>query len=355
MWIPARKERRIVENLRHLYTILQEYQDKKEKRILTVLKGPHAGEKAFFAGDGLLWERTGQGFFTEHREEAGAIRAEGQQELAGETVFCDCLGEAKKLVICGAGHVGVALLRMALLLGFDVTVLEDRPYFADGARRAGAKRVICDSFEQGLDAVDSDEDTYFVIMTRGHRYDLICLEKILGKSYAYLGMMGSRGRSALVKKKLLEQGFPAGQVEDLHAPIGLGIHAETPEEIAVSILGEIISVKNGDKKNSSFSEEQLELLGDGTDTRAKVLCTIVARRGSAPRSVGTKMLVLEDGTVSGTIGGGCVEAGVKEKARWLMQDKEKRQELISVSMTACDAEEEGMVCGGVIEVLLEKC
>lgn len=124
--------------MRHLYTILQEYQDKKEKRILTVLKGPHAGEKAFFAGDGLLWERTGQGFFTEHREEAGAIRAEGQQELAGETVFCDCLGEAKKLVICGAGHVGVALLRMALLLGFDVTVLEDRPYFADGARRAGA-------------------------------------------------------------------------------------------------------------------------------------------------------------------------------------------------------------------------
>ena len=144
-------------------------------------------------------------------------------------------------------------------------------------------------------------------------------------------------------------------MEELHAPIGLSIHAETPEEIAVSILGEIISAKNGEKKNSSFSEEQLELLGDGKDTRAKVLCTIVARRGSAPRSVGTKMLVLEDGTVSGTIGGGCVEAGVKEKARWLMQDKEKRQELISVSMTACDAEEEGMVCGGVIEVLLEKC
>lgn len=253
MWISAHKERRIVENLRHLYTILQEYQDKKEKRILTVLKGPHAGEKAFFAGDGLLWERTGQGFFTEHREEAGAIRAEGQQELAGETVFCDCLGEAKKLVICGAGHVGMALLRMALLLGFDVTVLEDRPYFADGARRAGARRVICDTFETGLAEVPGDGDTFFVVMTRGHRYDLICLEKILGKSYAYLGMMGSRGRSALVKKKLLERGFSAGQVEELHAPIGLSIHAETPEEIAVSILGEIISVKNGEKKNSSFS------------------------------------------------------------------------------------------------------
>lgn len=139
--------------------------------------------------------------------------------------------------------------------------------------------MICDTFETGLAEVPGDGDTFFVVMSRGHRYDLICLEKILGKRYAYLGMMGSRGRSALVKKKLLEQGFPAGQVEDLHAPIGLGIHAETPEEIAVSILGEIISVKNGDKKNSSFSEEQLELLGDGTDTRAKVLCTIVARPG----------------------------------------------------------------------------
>ena len=270
-------------------------------------------------------------------------------------MFCDCLGDKKKLVICGAGHVGVALLRMALLLGFDVTVLEDRPYFADGARRAGAKRVICDSFEQGLDAVDSDEDTYFVIMSRGHRYDMVCLEKIVKKTYAYLGMMGSKGRSALVRKNLLEQGVPAEQVEALHAPIGLTIHAETPEEIAVSILGEIISIKNQEKKTCGFSEEQMEILQDETDTRAKVLCTIVARRGSAPRSVGTKMLVLEDGTVSGTIGGGCVEAGVKEKARWLMRDKEKRQELISVSMTACDAEEEGMVCGGVIEVLLEKC
>ncbi len=323
--------------------------------MLTVIKGPHTGAKAFFAEEGLLWQHPENGFFTEQREAAEKIRTSGQQELLGETIFCDCLGDKKKLVICGAGHVGVALLRMALMLGFDTTVLEDRPSFADAARRAGAKRVICDSFQQGLDVVDSDEDTYFVVMSRGHRYDLECLEKIVKKTYAYLGMMGSKGRSALVRKKLLEQGVPREQVEGLHAPIGLTIHAETPEEIAVSILGEIISVKNQEKKTCGFSEEQMAILQDETDTRAKVLCTIVARRGSAPRSVGTKMLVLEDGAVSGTIGGGCVEAGVKEKARWLMQDKEKRQELISVSMTACDAEKEGMVCGGVIEVLLEKC
>ncbi len=106
--------------------------------------------------------------------------------------------------------MGVALLRMALLLGFDVTVLEDRPYFADGARRAGAKRVICDSFEQGLDAVDSDEDTYFVVMSRGHRYDIICLEKIVEKTYAYLGMMGSKGVRRMVRKEAAGAGLSGG-------------------------------------------------------------------------------------------------------------------------------------------------
>ncbi len=337
-----------------LFDTLQENKNRKEKRVLTILQGSHTGEKAFFAEGELLWQSFEDGFLTEHREAAEKLRTSGLQELAGETIFCDCLGDEKKLVICGAGHVGVALLRMALMLGFDTTVLEDRPSFADAARRAGAKRVICDSFEHGLDAVQGDEDTYFVVMSRGHRYDLVCLEKIVKKSYAYLGMMGSRGRSALVKKNLLEQGVPAEQVEELHAPIGLTIHAETPEEIAVSILGEIISIKNQEKKTCGFSEEQMALLQDDTDIRSRVLCTIVDRHGSAPRSIGTKMLVLEDGTVSGTIGGGCVEAGVKEKARFLMHDETRQQDVIRVSMTACEAEEEGMVCGGVIKVLLEK-
>lgn len=340
--------------MKNLFQILEENKTKKEKRVLTVIRGSHAGEKAFFAEEEFLWERTEQGFFSEHRAEAAKCRNSGQTEFAGETVFCDCLGDEKKLVICGAGHVGIALLKMAGILGFDTTVLEDRPFFADKARRAGAKRVICDSFEHGLDSVEGDEDTYFVVMSRGHRYDLICLERIVKKKYAYLGMMGSRGRSALVKKSLTEQGVPAEQVEGLHAPIGLSIHAETPEEIAVSILGEIISIKNSEKRTCGFSEEQLKLLQDETETRGRVLCTIVDRHGSAPRSIGTKMLVLEDGTVSGTIGGGCVEAGVKEKARWLMHDESGKQDVIRVSMTACEAEEEGMVCGGVIEVLLEK-
>lgn len=231
-----------------LYSTLQEQKDKKEKRILTVLKGPHAGEKPFLPEMGFSGRKPDRAFSSEHRERPGQSGPKDSRSWQGRRCSADCLGDKKKLVICGAGHVGVALLRMALLLGFDVTVLEDRPYFADGARRAGAKRVICDSFEQGLDAVDSDEDTYFVVMSRGHRYDMVCLEKIVKKTYAYLGMMGSKGRSALVRKNLLEQGVPAEQVEALHAPIGLTIHAETPEEIAVSILGEIISIKNQEKK-----------------------------------------------------------------------------------------------------------
>lgn len=338
----------------NLFDRLQENKNRREKRILTVIKGPHIGAKAFFAEGELLWQHPENGFFTEEQKEAEKIRIGGQQELLGETIFCDCLGDKKKLVICGAGHVGVALLRMALMLGFDTTVLEDRPSFADTARRAGAHRVICDSFEAGLEKITGDEDTYFVVMSRGHRYDLECLGKIVNKSYAYLGMMGSHGRSALVQKKLLEDGVPKERVEELHAPIGLSIHAETPEEIAVSILSEIISVKNGEQRTCGFSEEQLGFLQESSDRQKKVLCTIIDRHGSAPRSIGTKLLVLEDGRLSGTIGGGCMEAGVVEKARWLMQDPDKSLEVIRVRMTADEAEEAGMVCGGIIDVLMER-
>ena len=340
--------------MKQLYQIKEKEKEKKEKKLLTILEGEHAGEKAFFAEKELLWQGSGTSLFEKYREEAAAIDKGGRQEWMGQSIFCDCLGDIKKLVICGAGHVGIALLRMALMLGFDTTVLEDRPSFADTARRAGAHRVICDSFEAGLEEVTGDEDTYFVVMSRGHRYDLECLGKIVKKSYAYLGMMGSHGRSALVRKKLLEDGVPEKQVAELHAPIGLSIHAETPEEIAVSILSEIISVKNGEQRTCGFSEEQLALLQDPEDRQKKVLCTIIDRHGSAPRSIGTKLLILEDGRLSGTIGGGCMEAGVIEKARWLMQDPDKRQEVIRVRMTADEAEEAGMVCGGIIEVLMER-
>ena len=128
------------------------------------------------------------------------------------------------------------VIKIGIMMGWEVTVLEDRPKFADNARRAGASHVICEPFEEGLDKVPGSSDTYFVIVTRGHRYDQVCLEKIAEKEHAYIGMIGSRRRTTLVKKLLEEQGTDKAVLDAVYTPIGLDIGAETPEEIGVAIM-----------------------------------------------------------------------------------------------------------------------
>ena len=200
-------------------------------------------------------------------------------------------------------------------------------------------------------------------MTRGHRYDTECLEAILRKPYAYVGMMGSRRRVAIVKDQLEAKGVCREALDGVHTPIGLKIGAETPEEIAVSVMAEIIQVKNAgfgkDGKaercrTGGYSTELLDAVLDPDDSREKVLATIISRKGSAPRSVGTKMLIRADGTTVDTIGGGCIESEVIRKALLMMRAEDEGFRLCTVDMTADAAEDEGMVCGGVVEVMLEK-
>lgn len=208
----------------------------------------------------------------------------------GERIFQERISRSAKLVICGAGHVSMPIIRMGKMLGFHVTVVEDRPKFADDARRAEADQVYCEPFEDGLAKIKGDTDTWFVIVTRGHRYDTDCLRTILGKPRAYVGMMGSKRRTAIVKDQLEAEGFERDVLEAVHTPIGLKIAAETPEEIAVSIMAEIIQIKNSRAKSGGYSSELLEeILKE--DECGKVLATIISRKGSAPRGVGTKMLV----------------------------------------------------------------
>lgn len=239
-------------------------------------------------------------------------------------------------------------------MGCEVTVLEDRPSYADDARRAGATTVICEPFEEGLEKVSGSADTFFVIVTRGHRYDQICLEKIAQKEHAYIGMIGSRKRTAMVKDNLKEKGIDSAVLDAVYTPIGLNINAETPVEIAVAIMAEIIQVKNRQKRSGGYTKEMIQaVLEQEPDHSPKVLATIVARKGSAPRGIGTKMLILRNGKCIGTIGGGCMEANVIQKARLMVATGMPRARICQVDMTGNDAEEEGMVCGGVISVLLE--
>ena len=303
--------------------------------VETVLTGEHAGEKRIFRSEG------------NGRSEDPANSAQEPRRI-----FREQAGHVPRLIICGAGHVSAPIIQMGKMLGFFVTVLEDRPKFADNARAAGADEVICQPFGEGLAGIKGNGNSWFVIVTRGHRYDMECLESILGKQYAYVGMMGSRRRTQIVKEQLHKKGVDRAVLDGVHTPIGLKIHAETPEEIAVSVMAEIIQIKNSEKKTGGYSPELLQALTQD-DGRKKVLAVIISRKGSAPRSVGTKMLIREDGTCLGTIGGGCIESEVIQKALLMMRAGQPAFRLCTVDMTADAAEEEGMVCGGTVEVMLE--
>ena len=336
--------------------------DRNQRNIAaTVLSGEYFGEKALISNGKLIWKSCEYGFFDQHREETEAIEESGRLRIGNQEVFCEILGREKKMVICGGGHVSIPIIQMGRMLGFHITVLEGRPVFADNARRAGASSVYCESFEDGLRRIEGDEDTYFIIVTRGHRYDQVCLDNIARKKHAYIGMIGSRKRVKLVKETIIANGGNPDVIEGIYSPIGLDIGAETPEEIAVAIMAEIIEVKNRKKCDGGYPKEILKEIcreesgctGEGDKRRHQVLATIVARKGSAPRKVGTKMLICPDGTCIGTIGGGCAEAEIYRKALEFIRNGRTEPGIYKVDMTGADAEEEGMVCGGVIEVLLE--
>ena len=331
---------------KEFYQILKERQTAgaTDLTAATILEGAEAGEKFLLEG-----------------EEKVRVFADSHME---PRVFMERLGRSPKLLVFGAGHVSMPIIRIGKMLQFSVTVLEDRPKFADQARRAGADRVICEPFSRGLEQVELEPDTYAVIVTRGHRYDEDCLygvlsrEKESGTACAYVGMMGSRRRTAMVRERMRELGIAEEEIRRLHAPIGLAIGAETPEEIAVSIFAQIIQVKNEAERTEGYPKELLDAIlegyGSGEKTGRAVLATIISRQGSAPRSVGTKMLIREDGTTLGTIGGGCAESAVMQKAFQMMRIPESPRFLVTVvDMTAREAEEEGMVCGGRIQVMLE--
>jgi xanthine dehydrogenase accessory factor len=246
------------------------------------------------------------------------------------------------------------LIQIGKSIGMQVTVLEDRPSFADNARKMGADRVLCDGFEQGLAQIPGSPSTYFVIVTRGHRYDRVCLEQILKKKRAYVGMMGSRRRVLLLKKELEATGISREELDEVHMPIGLPISAETPEEIAVSVMAEIIQCKNQKKRSEGYREEILDALQQPEEGLPVVLAEIVERKGSAPRAVGTKMVIRLDGKITGTIGGGCMEAEVIQKARQMLASENETYCMTKVDMSMEAAEDEGMVCGGTQLVYLEK-
>lgn len=352
LYVPELRIWKRLVTMKNLYEKIAACNPNQENVVLTGADSEIFGEKALLTQGQIVWEQGEKHFFHLHEQEAAACEF-GLVEIDGKKVFCEGVGTQKKLVICGAGHVSIPIIKIGIMLGFEIMVIEDRPSFADHARAAGAANVVCDSFEHALAEVEGDRDTYFVIVTRGHRYDLECLQSIAQKEHAYIGMIGSKKRVALVKETLAERGTNPQVLENLYSPIGLNIGAQTPEEIAVAIMAEIIEVKSRRNNNSGYTKEIVKELAGIPEGEQRVLCTIVQRKGSAPRGVGTKMVVRPDQAIVGTIGGGCAEAAVLSAARRMLAGIEPPVKLEHADMTNSDAEAEGMVCGGVIDVLLE--
>jgi len=148
-----------------------------------------------------------------------------------------------QLLILGAGHIALPLATMAKIVGYEVTVVDDRPSFANSMRFPTADTIICTDFGQALDGLNINSQTFVVIITRGHRYDKVCLRNVINRPASYIGMIGSRKRVKALKAELEEEGIANELLQTLYSPIGLKIGAETPEEIAVSILSELIKVQ----------------------------------------------------------------------------------------------------------------
>jgi xanthine dehydrogenase accessory factor len=169
----------------------------------------------------------------------------GRYAEAAYDVLIEVVEAPARLVIVGGGHIGRSLCKIGAEVGFSVTVIDDRPEYANQERFPEADHVICDDFEDALEALESDINTYFVLVTRGHKQDELSLRIALAKPWAYLGMIGSKRRTGAVLQHLEEEGFPRERLDLVHTPIGLDIGAETPEEIAVSIVAELIMVRRG--------------------------------------------------------------------------------------------------------------
>jgi len=152
------------------------------------------------------------------------------------------------LYLFGAGHVSSQIAPLASRVGFKVVVIDDRPEFADPKKFPDAMEVHQYPFEGVLDRLSIDESSYLVIVTRGHIHDRTVLAQSLKTNAKYIGMIGSRRKRNIIYENLLEEGLTQDDLDRVHAPIGLHIGAETPEEIAVSIVAELIKIRAGVKE-----------------------------------------------------------------------------------------------------------
>jgi xanthine dehydrogenase accessory factor len=160
---------------------------------------------------------------------------------ADRRMVTELLTAAPRVVVFGAGHVGAAIARAAATAGFRVVVVDDRPEFADSSRFDDGVAVVCASVDEALATHALTSTDAVVIATRGHRHDAVILAKVAASPADYVGLLGSKRKKAVITKALLTAGLPQAALDRVKVPVGLDIGAVTAEEIAVSVVAELVA------------------------------------------------------------------------------------------------------------------
>ncbi len=237
--------------------------------LVTAVSGPGSGSpgrRLVVIGEeivGSLGEPELDAKAVELAREAIANQARGLRSVAVESGTWELYVESQQpqpeLLIIGAGHIARPLHRLGAMLGFRVTVIDDRAEYANNSWFPEAGRVLVIDFADPFREIDIRPDTYIVLVTRAHKCDYDCIRELLKMPArpAYLGMIGSRRRVRAAFDALVKDGIDPERLEGVRAPIGLDIAAETPEEIALAIAAEIVAVRRGGSGSALTERERV--------------------------------------------------------------------------------------------------
>ena len=216
-------------------------------RMLVERDGERMGTLGDAALDDLVAAYSAEAF-DRHATETVYLGETGLRDrtIAGATsVYIEVVESKPVFLVVGAGHIGKCLAKLADFLDFHVAVLDDREDFANSENIPEADEILCEDFDAAIDRYPIDANTSVVMVTRGHKQDEESLRRCLGRGAGYLGMIGSKRRTSTVIQHLTEEGYDPEELAKIRTPIGLRIGAETPEEIAVSIMAEVIMLRRG--------------------------------------------------------------------------------------------------------------
>ena len=235
--------------------LIDAYEGGEPVGLATVVNAPANGGTALGAKLLLLLDGSVSGTLGNPELDARAIESARQVADVGSTdsfiteagveVFIEGFTTPPTLAVIGGGHVGKATADLANMLGYRVFIADDREEFANPERFPYAEQTVVTKYDEWAEHLPINVNTFVVVATRGHRFDDMALESALTTRARYIGLMGSRRKNLMIYQRLLQQGVPLERLKEVHAPIGLDIGGLQPEELAVSIMSEVIMTRRG--------------------------------------------------------------------------------------------------------------